>query len=221
MKYIVDPIFPEGGVHLIGAVLGVAPQRLFLPWLSESDRPTTFLDHPSRPFNHFCVALDETRPSLQRKLHGLGYSATVRAVSIHEVRPLTVKGMAKLIPQDTEVLLIGDIGPLVEDEFKRDDLASSVMSQLRALAKERNLTIIGSTWATEENTGRERITGSAMWSRLADTVVILDHGSQPNSLAATIMPVNSQPEVVEVIPPLPSDAIRDDKLRLHAVFGLG
>ena len=161
----------------------------------------------------------KTRLSLKRKLHGLGYSETIRAVSIYEVRPLTVKGM--LIPQDTEVLLIGDIGPLVQDEFDRDDLASSVMSQLRALAKERNLTIIGSTWATEENTGRERITGSAMWSRLADTVVILDPGSQPDSLTATIIPVNSQPEIVEVIPPLPFDAIQDDKLRLHEVFGLG
>ena len=61
-----------------------------------------------------------------------------------------------------------------------------------------------------------------MWSRLADTVVILDPGSQPDSLTATIMlPVNSQPEIVEVIPPLPFDAIQDDKLRLHEVFGLG
>ena len=220
MKYIVNPVFPEGGVHLIGAALGVAPQRLFLPLLSESDRPTTFLGHPARSFRHFYVGLDETRLSLKRKLHGLGYSETIRAVSIDEVRPLTVKGM--LIPQDTEVLLIGDIGPLVQDKFKRDDLASSVTSQLRALAKERNLTIIASTWATKKNTGRARITGSAMWSRLADTVVILDPGSQPDSLTATIMlPVNSQPEVVDVIPPLPFDAIRDDKLRLHEVFGLG
>ena len=59
MKYIVDPIFPEGGVHLIGAVLGVAPQRLFLPLLAESHCPTTFLGHPVLPFKHFYVGLDE------------------------------------------------------------------------------------------------------------------------------------------------------------------
>jgi len=35
-KYIVNPVFPEGGVHLSGAVLGVDPQRLILPWLAQS-----------------------------------------------------------------------------------------------------------------------------------------------------------------------------------------
>src|SRR2546425_11866424 len=117
MTYIFDNVFPAGRVHLIGASTAVDPQRLILPWLSESNRDSTFLGYPSRPFKHFYLALEEIRVSLEEKLEQLALSDTIRAVAIDQLRPLTVEEIARVIPPDTEVLVIGDIGALVEDNL--------------------------------------------------------------------------------------------------------
>ncbi|PYV66546.1 MAG: hypothetical protein DMG96_42030 [Acidobacteria bacterium] len=98
-------------------VLGVPPQRVLLPWLAQSHADGTFLGRPARPFNHFYVALEETQGSLKNKLAAWGFSGTVRAAAIDQVRPLTVEGMVKLIPPDTEVLVIGNIGALIENKL--------------------------------------------------------------------------------------------------------
>src|SRR5206468_2042290 len=153
-------------------------------------------------FRHFYVALEETEVSLKNKLATGGFSETVRAAAIDQVRPLTVEGMVKLTPSDTELLVIGNIGALVKNKVASDALVLALLPALRAFAGERK-TIIGITDASKSYGGRERIKGTSIWARYSDTVVILDHGSQPESVTAKIFPVNSKPEVVEVpLPPL-------------------
>ena len=212
-KYIVDPIFPAGRVHLIGASTAVDPQRLILPWLSQSNRDSTFLGYPSRPFKHCYVALEEIQGSLEEKLEKLGFSDTIRAVAIDQLRPLTVEAIAQLIPEDTEVLVIGTIAVLVEDNIESDDLVSTLMYKLQMVASFRNLTIIGVTEATEDYSGRERIAGSALWTNGVGTVVTLDSGSRPDNVTATIKLRNAEPEVVEITPTLSIHAIEDYQRR--------
>jgi len=167
-------------------VLGVPPQRVLLPWLAQSHADGTFLGRPARPFNHFYVALEETQGSLKNKLAAWGFSGTVRAAAIDQVRPLTVEGMVKLIPPDTEVLVIGNIGALIENKLASPQRVLVLIPELRALTGEPNLTVVGITGASKSYGGRERIKGSYVWPHFTDTVVILDPGSQPDTVTAKI-----------------------------------
>ena len=200
-KTIIDPFFYSDSVHLIGAVKDGEAEALILHWLSASDGETTFLGHPSRPFKALYVAPNDTQESLDRKLKSVGIDAArINAVTIDKKN--TLAALERAIAKDVEVVVIADVGALINHKLQSHPRVLKLMPGLRALAAKRNLTIIGLTQATKSYVGRERIAGIGLWSSLAGTVVIQDPGSTPDNVKATIIPLNAKPKVIEVsLPP--------------------
>jgi hypothetical protein len=114
------------------------------------------------------------------------------------LRSPAVADIDKRIMPETEIVVILNIDALVGYKPRSGQRAVKIMRQLVRVAPARNVAMIGVTQTTEHWNGRQQIAGSNRWNDLARTVVIVDGGSKPGTITASVSGPNQKPQKFEL-----------------------
>jgi len=112
-----------------------------------------------------------------------------------------VADIETMIKPDTEVIVIWNLPALVGYKLRSDQRVLKLMRELQMLAYDRRIAVIGVTGTSDAYRGRERVAGSTVWIHIASTVVFVDPGSTPNTIAASLTAPNLAPQEFDLALP--------------------
>jgi AAA domain len=195
--FVVDPLpsenpnekydgwFPLGSPSLVGGLSGSSKTTWMVQLLHTQLYKQEFFGHTTRGRPYLIIMADRGAASHRRTMRRMGFEP-----DIIPIKHISVKtGLAALqeivntieatspIPQ---VVFIEGLDMLVDDANKKS-VVSPFMAALQKIAEHYHIAIIGSVGAPKTKAGegyvakRDNISGTEAWSRLSETVVLLQY----------------------------------------------
>jgi len=203
-----DGWFPLGSPSLIGGSSGSGKTTFLLDLCVRQAVPAPFYGHETFGRPYIVLMLDRGKGSHTRTMRRLGF--TTNQVPIKFIRAVVdgdasqeiinqIEADPEPIPQ---VVFVEGMDMLVSDASKME-VVMPFMSEMQQIAEHFHIAIIGSVGApkTKKKEGyaakRDTIFGSALWSRMSETIVAMefpDGDDTADSRVISVLPRNAKAE---------------------------
>jgi hypothetical protein len=214
--YVINPMpdkpyddgwFPLGSPSLIGGLSGSNKSTWMMQQLLAQVDREPFLGHTTNGRPYLILMADRGEGSHQRTMRRMRLED--KNIPIKFISPKTgLDGLQEFIDkiEETsplpEVVFIEGLDTFVDDGCKKQ-IVAPFMTALQKIATHYHLAIIGSVGAPKSKAGegyiakRDNISGTEAWSRMAETVVLLQYPKGKDTVAErelTVLPRNAASE---------------------------
>lgn len=206
-----DGWFPLGSPSLIGGPSGSGKSTLMIDLLIKQAQGIPVFNHLTNSRPYLILMFDRGKGSHERTMRRMGYFTTtlpikfMKAVLDNEASQEVINQIELFYyenKQYPQVVFIEGMDMLVRDANKKE-IVMPFMAELQQIAAHFHCAVIGSTGApkTKAKEGytakRDQIFGSEAWSRLSETVVVMQLPEGKDTAGQRLMTVmlrNGKPE---------------------------
>jgi putative DNA primase/helicase len=207
-----DGWFPLGSPSLIGGASGSNKTTWMMDLLMKQERREVFLGHRTEGRPYLILMADRGEASHKRTMRRMrmdSESIPIKFLAM-QMGTAALQEIVQKIEETTplpQVVFIEGCDMLVEDANKKQ-IVGPFMNALQRIATHFHLAIVGSVGAPKCKAGegyvakRDNISGTEAWSRLAETVVLLQYPKGKDTVSErelTVLPRNAPAESFAMI----------------------
>lgn len=199
-KFLLDPLYPEGTLSLIGAIAGIGKSTLTIHHAAQATCGTLHGDHLGKKLNVLILAPEDSHTIQKLRLQAAGANLDrVFFLEMEETRDGYTVQTGMSLPRDidslTQVIAVNDISLVIIDPItsvvpgdtnRRDDVRTA-LDPLLAAAQELQIAIVGILHFSKGG-GRasDKISGSHAWRDVTRSLVLLAQDADTGTRVVTL-----------------------------------
>jgi Bifunctional DNA primase/polymerase, N-terminal/AAA domain len=199
----VDGWFPLGSVSLVGGSSGAGKSSMMLDLCQAQSRMEIFWGHATFGRNYLVLMQDRGKGAQDRTMARLGLDAAVMPIRYLPFAVDAAASMAIINQIETyhsergflpQLVFIEGMDMLVSDPNKME-IVAPFLKNLQKIAEHFHCAVVGSVGAPKMKpkdtytAKRDSVFGSAVWSRMADTIVVVQYENGDDTAATRVISV--------------------------------